>query len=317
MTYPTNNKLTVFLSSPMPTEPIAWNHLRDTIDYVFKASPLSILFDLNLIEDSGGTTPEPIYVKAVQKSDIILAILGNKIPKGQKRELEEAKKNKKVTFAISLEYPPFNNSIQDGADLNILYDITTVQHARTSKDLFNMIQKQLFGFITQFFDKISPIHPKEIEEKLSRAIEHDDDDSLFEIGQLMEKIGVEDDNVYLMSYIYCIFSFYGEKNFSSETLREERIYFLAKHNQTAWNVLLATAFAFCDDELFTAALESTPTEYSKITIQLIYDVLKGIKPLELILDDGHFQKHVEDLCCREFYSIQIFERSLYKIADEI
>lgn len=293
----------------MPKGNLDWHILRQTINFVFHYSELKTIFDIVKIEESGGSDPRSIYLKGVARSDIVLALFSKKIQGGQLEEIQEAKKSGKIIFGIYLNYDPFVDNQDDNH--NVLYDVATINGVSSQYELLEMVHSQLLGYITRSIDDIKRITPRLIEEKLAQAIENDDDDLLDDTAGLIERVGLNNDDVFLMTAIYSLYA-----GFKIENVIDERLEKLAAINENAWLILLSATFHYKDEESFGRAINLCPSGYEPSKICIIFDILNNPSKLPDVLDDKKFQDFLLSLEHTRVFSVDIFENDLYEISRE-
>ena len=231
------NRIKVFLSTPMPSDDIHWRFLRETIDAFFAYSDLNSLFELTIIETEGGQPPVGVYTPMVGKADVLLAVFGERIPQGQYDEIVKAKELSKIIFGFYLCYQPMVGNGENNH--NVLYKASPINPISNHYDLFSSIRTQLFGFFSHAINDVKIISPAYIESELSTAYDEDSDELLTRVGALFDKIGIKDDNVYLMATIYSI-----KCDFEFEKIIDDRLIEMSKNNFNAWMILLLIALKY-------------------------------------------------------------------------
>ncbi|GKG93905.1 hypothetical protein CE91St38_19130 [Desulfovibrionaceae bacterium] len=303
------NKISVFLSSPMPSGDTSWTNLRDSITFLFEHSKLSCLFDLKKIESRGGANPKNIYLKQVQESPVMLALLGSNIPNGQLAELLEAKKHRKIVFAVFLEYDPFKGNGEK--DHKVLYDIATINAVRTQYDLFEIIESQMLSFFMQSIDDMKQISPSILESRLSAAIESDNDDLLEDVEKLFSRVNIDrNDDVFLM---LCIYVIYNNDIFSVDIFMKdeyERLVLLACKNYKAWLLLFYASISYKSKPLFSDCVRIKLDEWLSPVIVDIFEIATNKDALKKYSGRVDIQNEIDKLAIMSVYSVYIFSSAL-------
>lgn len=303
-------KIQVFLSTPMPSGNTHWQFLRETIEAFFAYSDLNPLFELEKIESEGGAAPPQIYRPMIEKSDVLLAVFGNKIPPGQFDEIVEAKRLNKIVFGFFLNYTPMSG---DGVkDHKILYDVATINPISCHYDLFGAIITQLIGFFSHSIGDIKRITPKYIEEELKLAFDEDSEELLSRVGDLIAKVGIDDVDVYLMAHIYMM-----KGEFEDIHPIDDKIKALADENLSAWSILLAIALTNKDREMLEHCLSIEEFSGSKDIIRILFDALVDEEIRKKMIEQQDFVTKVELLADRLVFSCPIFEGIVDEVLDEL
>ena len=293
----------------MPSGNPHWKHLRESIRAFFHFSELSSLFEITFIESEGGAAPSSIYKSMVNKSDVLLAIFGNAIPPGQQEEIIEAKKLDKIVFGFFLDYQPMLGNGEDNRKL--LYDVATVNPITNHYDLFAAIRNQLIGFFSHSINDIKRITPKLIEKELKLAFDEDSEELLARVGDLIEKVGTDDTDIYLMTNIYLL-----EADIKEHLPLDNRLLELGRDNLRAWKILLAIALTKRDRELFDYCLTTNDLSTLENWLNNLFMSLTNEEARRKLLKDEDFIRQTEELATETIYSCQIFEDITNEVFDD-
>lgn len=140
-------KSKIFLSSPMPTNDLVWETIRDSITALFEYSPLSVFFELVKIDSEGGEPPDEIYLKQVADSHIILAIFNEEIRQGQRKEI--LKGVEQCIPIIAAQQSRTLNGDTNEFIKEHLYKHTTVKLIKSHQELVQYIISSLSGMINR------------------------------------------------------------------------------------------------------------------------------------------------------------------------
>ncbi len=294
------NRIKVFLSTPMPAGDTHWKFLRESIDAFFAYSDLNSLFELTIIETEGGQPPANVYTPMVGKADVLLAVFGEKIPPGQYDEIVKAKELSKIIFGFYLCYQPMVGSGENNH--SILYGSSPINPISNHYDLFSSIRTQLLGFFSHAIGDVKIISPAYIESELSTAYDEDSDELLTRVGSLFHKIGVEDNDVYLMAIIYSI-----KCDFEFDKVIDDRLIKMSRSNFNAWMILLLIAFKYGKENIFDICTQNKES-FSKFS--LLNELFTASNDSEYsltMLNNKNFIDSAHDLSAMEIYSCPVFE----------